>query len=300
MRWLAGRVAGVAGVVAAVFATAWLLFALLRPNLFPPDPRPLPVRLGEAMWDAAHFEFGRTTNLGGAPEVGDVLLAGLPADLQLLAGGVAAGLALGIGTAVACAGRPDGPLAHVAGAVAVVAQCAPVYVVGLFLLLTFGEQIGTAGLPFGIPLQYVELTDGGPGRWLAAIIVPWIVLGLPLAGITFRMMRGSLRDSAREDFLLAARARGVAPRVLRLRHHARFAVAPTITLAGAATNATILNLAIVERVFGASGTYRHLDDAVATADVGLLLGLTFVTAAYVAVAGVVVDLALRRLDPRIP
>ena len=181
-----------------------------------------------------------------------------------------------------------------------VAQCAPVYVVGLFLLLTFGDRIGTAGLPVGIPLQYVGFTEGGPGRWLLAILAPWIVLGLPLAGVTFRMMRGSLRDSAREDFLLAARARGVGSRVLRLRHHARFALAPTITLAGAATNATILNLAIVERVFGASGTYRHLDDAVATADVGLLLGLTFVTAAYVAVAGVVVDGALRRLDPRLP
>ena len=300
MRRLAGRVAGVAGVVAAVFATAWLLLAVLRPDLFPPDPRPLPVRLGEAMWAAARFDFGRTYTLGGAPEVGDVLLAGLPADLQLLAGGVAAGLALGIGTAVACAGRPDGPLAHAAGAVAVVAQCAPVYVVGLFLLLTFGDQIGTAGLPVGIPLQYVGFTEGGPGRWLLAILAPWIVLGLPLAGVTFRMMRGSLRDSAQEDFLLAARARGVGSRVLRLRHHARFALAPTITLAGAATNATILNLAIVERVFGASGTFRHLDDAVASADVGLLLGLTFVTAAYVSVAGLVVDGALRRLDPRLP
>jgi peptide/nickel transport system permease protein len=252
------------------------------------------------MWDAARFDFGRTSMLGGAPEVGDVLLAGLPADLQLLAGGVAAGLALGMGTAVACAGRPDGPLAHAAGAVAVVAQCAPVYVVGLFLLLTFGDRIGTAGLPAGIPLQYVGFTEGGPGRWLLAILAPWVVLGLPLAGVTFRMMRGSLRDSAGEDFLLAARARGVVPRVLRLRHHARFALAPTITLAGAATNATILNLAIVERVFGASGTFRHLDDAVASADVGLLLGLTFVTAAYVAVAGLVVDATLRRVDPRIP
>ncbi len=300
MRRLAGRLAGVAGVVAAVFATAWLLLAVLRPDLFPPDPRPLPVRLGEAMWDAARFDFGRTSMLGGAPEVGDVLVAGLPADLQLLAGGVAAGLALGMGTAVACAGRPDGPLAHAAGAVAVVAQCAPVYVVGLFLLLTFGDRIGTAGLPAGIPLQYVGFTEGGPGRWLLAILAPWVVLGLPLAGVTFRMMRGSLRDSAGEDFLLAARARGVVPRVLRLRHHARFALAPTITLAGAATNATILNLAIVERVFGASGTFRHLDDAVASADVGLLLGLTFVTAAYVAVAGLVVDAALRRVDPRIP
>ncbi len=300
MKRLAGRLAGVAGVVAAVFATAWLLLAVLRPDLFPPDPRPLPVRLGEAMWDAARFDFGRAYTLGSAPEVGDVLRSGLPADLQLLTGGVAVGLALGIGTAVACAGRPDGLLAHVAGAVAVVAQCAPVYVVGLFLLLTFGDRIGTAGLPVGIPLQYVGFTEGGPARWLLAIVAPWIVLGLPLAGVTFRMMRGSLRDSAQEDFLLAARARGVGARVLRLRHHARFALAPTITLAGAATNATILNLAIVERVFGASGTYRHLDDAVATADVPLLLGLTFVTATYVAVAGIVVDAALRRLDPRLP
>lgn len=299
MRYLLARLAGVAGVVLAATATAWLLLAVLRPDLLPPDGRPLPVRFGEAMWDAARFRFGQAFTLGGAPDVADVLLAGIPADLQLLVGGVAVGLGLGVGMAVACAGRPDGPLAQAAGAVAVVAQCAPVYVVGLFALLTFGERIGTAGLPAGIPLQYVGFSEGGPLRWLGAIVVPWIVLGLPLAGITFRMMRGSMRDTSREDFLLAGRARGLAPRTLRMRHQARYALAPTLALAGAATNVTVVNLAIVERVFGASGIFRHLEDAVASADVGLLLGLTFVTAAYVAAGSLLVDLALRRLDPRI-
>jgi peptide/nickel transport system permease protein len=299
MRLVLGRLAGAAGVVLAVTATAWLLLAVLRPDLFPPDPRSLPVRLGETMWDAARFRFGQSTELRGRPDAAAVLRAGVPVDLQLLLGGIACGLALGIGTAVACAGQPDGPLAQVAGAVAIVAQCVPVYVVGLFLLLTFGERIGTAGLPVGIPLQYVELGEGGPVRWLAAIAAPWIVLALPLAGITFRMMRGSMREAGGEDFLLAARAKGVGPAALRLRHQGRFALAPTLTLAGAATNATLINLAIVERIFGASGSFRRLDDAVATADAGLLLGLTFLIALYVTVAGLVIDLALRMVDPRI-
>ncbi len=52
-------------------------------------------------------------------------------------------------------------------------------------------------------------------------------------------------------------------------------------------------------LFGASGSFRHIDHAVASADVAMLLGLAFVTAAYVACGSVVVDLALRLLDPRI-
>ena len=298
MKFVLTRLAGVVGVVVAVTATAWLLLAVLRPDLFPPDPRPLPERLAEALWDAAHLDFGRSTELTGSREIADVLRAGVAADLQLLAGGVAAGLALGVGAAVACAGRPDGQLSQAAGALAVLAQCMPVYVVGLFLLLTFGERIGSAGLPAGIPLRYVGLREGGVGRWLGAIVIPWIVLGLPLAGITFRMMRGSMRDADREDFLLVARAKGLRRLRIRLLHQGRFALAPTLALAGAATNATLVNLAIVERVFGAPGTLGALDEAVADADVGLLIGLTVLIATYVSVGSLVVDLALRRLDPR--
>ncbi len=299
MKVVLGRLAGVVGVVLAVTATAWLLLAVLRPDLFPPDDRILPVRLAEVLWDVARLEFGQSTALVGRPQVDDVLGAGIPADLQLLLGGVACGLALGVGTAVACAGRPDGPLAQLAGAIAVVTQCLPVYVVGLFLLLTFGERIGTAGLPVGIPLQYVGLGEGGPLRWLAAIAVPWVVLGLPLAGITFRMMRGSMADADREDFLLVARAKGLGPAAVRLRHQGRYALAPTLALAGAAVNATIVNLAIVERVFGAPGTFRTLSSAVGSADVPLLIGLTVLTATYVTVGSLAVDLALRWIDPRI-
>jgi len=299
VKLLAGRLAGAAGVVAAVTATAWLLLAVLRPDLFPPDPRGLPERLAAVLWDAARFRFGQSTGLVGEPQVADVLRGGIPADLQLLVGGVACGLALGVGGAVACAGRPDGPLAQAFGALAVLAQCVPVYVVGLFLLLTFGERIGTAGLPVGIPLQYVGLGEGGPARWLGAIVVPWVVLGLPLAGITFRMMRGSLRDAGREDFLLTARAKGLRPLAIRLRHQGRFALAPTLALAGAATNATLVNLAIVQRVFGAPGTLANLDEAVATADAGLLVGLSFLIATYVALGSLAVELALRAVDPRI-
>jgi hypothetical protein len=124
----------------------------------------------------------------------------------------------------------------------------------------------------------VELGEGRPGP-LARGDRRALDRPGPAAGGDHVPDDARLDAGGRRRGLPARRPReGGGPPRLRLRHQARVALAPTLTLAGAATNATLINLAIVERVFGASGSFRRLDDAVATADVGLLLGLTFLIA----------------------
>ena len=112
MTRLGPRLAGVAWVVVSATAAAWLLVHLLRPNLFAGEHGVLPVRLWHFLERAfLHFDFG-TSATGSRRPVATLIRAGLPADVSLLTGGLATGLALGVGGALVCARRPRGPLSR--------------------------------------------------------------------------------------------------------------------------------------------------------------------------------------------
>src|SRR3954452_4763933 len=129
------RTAALVVVVVVAVSGTWLSAPVLRPNRFPDAPRPLPVQLVDYLQRALlHFDLGRSSRAPGRP-VSDVVLEGLPADLWLLGGAVAFGLAAGLAGGVVCAARPGSMLSRVLQAIALFFMCAPVYVVGMALLL---------------------------------------------------------------------------------------------------------------------------------------------------------------------
>ena len=82
-------------------------------------------------------------------------------------------------------------------------MCTPVYVVALMVLLLFGAGLGMVGFAAHIPTTYVPFSES-PLRWAGALLVPWLVLGLPLAGVSLRMMRASMSEVLDEDYLRTA------------------------------------------------------------------------------------------------
>ena len=294
-RFLVVRVLSGAVVVVAVVAGTWLTLYLLRPNIID-DGTPVAGQLTGYLGRVfLHFDLG-TALLPGDPTVASRLRAGIPADLALLVGGVLAGTTLGVGGGALAALRPRSLAVRIGEALAFVALASPVFVVGLGLLLLFGAHIATVPLGVGIPLEYVEWGES-PAGWLGALLVPWLVLGLPLAGLCFRMMSGMTVEALREPYVQTARAKGVGRRATVLRHAAPSALLPTLALAGAATNTTLLNLALLEPVFGVPGVLRDLPQVVGTTDVDLLLGVTLVIAVLVVTLNIIVDVLLRALDP---
>ncbi|MBI5103398.1 MAG: ABC transporter permease [Solirubrobacterales bacterium] len=290
-RRLGLRLLGAALLTVAATAVAWLLLRLLRADLFPPGES-VPAGLAEVLERIyLHGDFGRV----GARELGDVVRERLPADLAILGGAMAVGLALGVAGGAWCATHPRSVLARALDTVAMVSISTPVYVVGLGALLLFGA--GIASVAGFIPVQYVEFGED-PLRWLGSCIVPWLVLGLPLAGLLLRMMRGSLLDVLHEDYLRLARAKGLREHAVVRRHALPVALAPTLNLAGAAVPLLLLNLALVERVFSVPGIFADVRNVVGTADVPYVLALTTIAAALTTLASVAVDLALAWLDPR--
>jgi len=122
------------------------------------------------------------------------------------------------------------------------ALCAPVYVVG----------------------------DSATG-WLRSIVVPWIVVGLPLAGMCLRTMLGQMVEVGDEEFVRAARAKGLSEPAIRRRHIAPAAPAPTAVLASSAMPVLITNVVLGERVFSIDGVFRDLTHSIGTANVPLIL-----------------------------
>ena len=290
------RLLSVAAVVVMVTAITWLVIHLLRPEPFAGDPRGLLHQLADYLKDAfLHFDLGQSWE-GSNPQVADVLRQGIPADLWLLFGGMAFGIVTGLAAGTYVGARPRTLLSRVIESVAMVFLCAPVYVVGLSLLLLFG--IGIALAPFGfIPLKYVSFGDS-PARWLGSLIVPWIVLGLPLAGMCTRMMNSSIREVLHEEFIRTALAKGISERTMLRRHAAPAAAAPVFTLAGVTVPVMVTNMVLVELTFSIPGVFQTFRSSMDNEDYPVIMGIVISAAVLVAIGSLLVDLALAWLDPK--
>jgi peptide/nickel transport system permease protein len=295
-KFVLARVATVVIVVVGVTGLTWLSVNALRPDLRAGDDRLIFVSLADYLQNAfLHFDFGRSRTSGR--EIEDLIRQGLPADLSLLCGGIALGLLAGIAGGAYCAARPRTTAARALESAAALFMCAPVYVVGLMILLLFGSGLGMVELVAQVPTTYVPFAES-PLRWAGALAVPWLVLGLPLAGVSLRMMRASMTEVLDEDYLRTAMAKGVRPRTVVRRHAVPSAVAPVFTLTTVTMPVVVTNLVLIEQVFSIPGVFTGMKRGIAAGDFDLLFALTAVAAGFVAVAGMLADFALAWLDPR--
>jgi peptide/nickel transport system permease protein len=290
------RVVSVVAVVVLVTTLTWVTFHGLRPEYFAYDERHTLVQLVDYLQRAfLHFDLGNSWE-GSRPAVADMVRSGLPADLWLVALGLAFGLLVGMTAGAIVASRPRTRLARVIETVSMVFLCAPVYVIGLGLLLLFGDGIGM--LDVGLPLKYVYFEDD-PARWALSLLAPSVVLGLPLAAGCQRMMTVAMRDIANEEYIRTAYAKGLSERTVVRRHEVPASAAPVFSLAGVSVPLMITNLVLVELTFGVPGIFQEIRTSMAEADFPMIQGTVIAAALLVAVSSLVVDLMLAWLDPRV-
>ena len=296
LKFLARRLFGLAAVVVLVTVVTWISIHGLRPEAFQFDERPTLEQLGDYLYQAfVHFELGDSFRRPNPP-VSGMLREGMPADLWLLFGGMAFGLLLGVAAGAYVGSRPRRPLARAIEAVSMFFLCAPVYVVGLSALLLFGAGIAVTGIGF-IPLKYVPFEES-PLRWLGSMIVPWIVVGLPLAAVCERMMNSSMREVLHEEFIRTALSKGISNRRMLRRHAVPAAVAPVLTLAGVSVPVMVTNMVLVELTFSIPGVFQTFRSSMDNEDYPVIQGIVLAAALLVALGSLVVDLALAWLDPK--
>jgi peptide/nickel transport system permease protein len=293
------RTFAAAVVMVVVAAITFLMLHLLRPEAFF-DPRSLGTQVLDYLRRAfLHFDLGYSREAPNPP-VAQLIRRDIGGDVSVLAGGVVVGFVVGVAGGVVAAARRGTVLARAIEVLALIALCAPVYWVGLMLLVFFAPVGGQfAGGPITIHEGNYAPLHEDPLQWLASLYVPWMVLGAPLAGMCVRMMRASATELLHEDFVRTARAKGLRPRTVLRRHVVPAAAAPTVSLAGANMALMVTNLILVEQIFNVPGVFRETTVAMNNGNFEVLQGLVIVGALLVVIGSFIADILLAYLDPRV-
>lgn len=228
-----------------------------------------------------------------------VILERLPVTLALAIGATAVAFLLGTGLGILGGARPGGPLDRLLSALALLLNAVPSFWLGLLLGLLFAVELRWLPLA-GIETIGVHYT--GLARLLDTarhLVLPTLTLGLVYAALYLRLVRAGMVEAWRSDFVRAARAKSISRRRLVLRHVARNALLPVVTMLGLQSATLIGGSVVVESVFAVPGLGRLAAEAVTQRDLPLLLGIVIVAASLVLIVNLVVDLLYARLDPRV-
>lgn len=268
--------------------------------------RPLLARYLAWLVDFVRGDWG--ISLARHRPVRQVLGAALPATLVLTGtsllvtyiGGIIVGLLQAVKRA-----RPVDTLLTIA---TVLVYGLPAYWIALLLVLVFAYGAARLGWPAWLrfPALGVESLDAdflSPGARvldrLRHLILPLVTLGAIGVAGTARFVRGAAVDVLDQDFVRAARARGIAGRRIVLRHVLRNALLPVITLLGLALPALFSGTVFVEVIFAWPGMGRELVAAVAARDYPVVLAATAVFGALVVAGNLLADLLYAAADPRL-
>ncbi|MCX7302073.1 MAG: ABC transporter permease [Rhodobacterales bacterium] len=218
-------------------------------------------------------------------EVAELVWSRLPATLLLMVAAIFCELLIGVTLGVVAALSRGRPLDHVVMVGSFVAVSAPQFVVSLLLLYVFAVKLGW------FPI-------GGYGTF-AHLVLPALTLGLLGSGWYSRMMRSSMIDVLRQDFVRTARAKGLTRGRVILRHALPNAILPIIAMIGIDIGVFMGGIVVVESVFGWPGIGQLAWQAIQRVDIPIIMGVTLVSATTIVLGNLLADIICPMIDPRI-
>jgi peptide/nickel transport system permease protein len=311
---LARRILFAPVVLVAVAVVIYGGLRILRPDLYPPGDSLLSGIVHDLDRALLHLDLGCAppggTGSGARPSgkclpVRVLWQRGMAADIWLLAGSIVVG---GVGGALGglwCAGHPRTRAARALQTGAALAYCAPPYFVGLALLYLFNPVSGIFHVPGffdAVPRWASPFTD--PWAWLRTLLVPWLVLAAPLAGMCLRLTLAMAREITQEDYVRTAVAKGVTTNSVMRRHVGRPTFGATVSFAPVTLPLFLTNVMLVERVFSVPGFFHYVWDAIGHNDesainLPIIIAAALWTTVLLIVLGMIADTILGQLDPRV-
>jgi peptide/nickel transport system permease protein len=247
--------------------------------------------------DLAHGDLG--LSFVSRQPVWDELRDPILNTLPMVALGYVFSIVLGILVGVIAAWR-RGTIADWGGLLsALVFYSLPTQWLGLMLLIVFSGTLPTSG----ISDPFLEFTD--PSTWevvldrLEHMILPSLTLGLVLYGEYALIVRSSMLETLGEDYILTARAKGLANWAIVWKHAFRNALLPIVTLVALTLGYVVAGAILVEAVFSYPGIGLVTYEAIFARDYPVLQGAFLILTLSVVIANYVADLVYFRLDPRI-
>jgi peptide/nickel transport system permease protein len=254
--------------------------------------QPLPVQYLRWVGDVMRLDFGESV-VQNSPVVGDVLRRFTRVTLELALLTMMIALAIAIPSGVIQAVYQNSIADYVLRFITIGGIAMPGFVFGSLLLIAAVRYFGW--LP---PLGYVPFWDD-PITNLKQMILPALTLGYILAASTARMVRSSMLEVLREDYVRTARAKGLRDSTVIVRHAVRNGLLPVITIVGAQIGGLLGGTVIAETLFNLPGVGRTAIDAINNRDYPLVQFIVLMYAVIFMTVNLLVDLAYGAIDPRI-
>jgi peptide/nickel transport system permease protein len=226
--------------------------------------------------------------------VGTQIWEGIPATFSLAIGAAIIWLFFGIMVGVISALTAGTLSDRLITIFALIGISMPVFWLGLLARYFLAEQ--NTWFPDG---EYVPLTQD-PFQWFWHLVLPWFVLAVLFIGFYGRVLRGNILDTINEDYVRTARAKGIAPRRVMVKHVLRNSLIPIVTLFGLDFAAVLGGGAILtETVFDLHGVGQYAEQSITNFDLPPIIGVTLFGAFFIVFFSAVIDFVYAFLDPRI-
>ncbi len=221
--------------------------------------------------------------------VSEIIGAGLPVSLTLGASAMVLGVVLGSLLGVLAAVRQNTAADYSVMSFAMLGISLPTFVIGPILSLVFGVWWGvfSAG---GLDLGRMNFNN---------MFLPVVTLALPQIAIISRLMRASMIEVLRSNYLRTARAKGLSEVTILLRHAAPAAALPLVSYIGPATAGLLTGSVVIERVFSLPGVGQYFIDGATNRDYPLVMGVVILYAGLIVMFNLLADIIYSILDPRV-
>jgi peptide/nickel transport system permease protein len=264
------------------------------------------------VWNLAHGNLG--TSISTHQPVSLDLRQRLPATIELAVSAGILSVLIGLPLGILSAIRRDRAVDQLSRVGSLIGVSVPVFWLGLVAIVVFYSKLGWAPAPGRLnptiqppPFHTGFLVIDGlmAGRPEVAIdtlrhlVLPAIVLSSYSIGIITRMMRSSMLDVLGEDYVRTARAKGLRNRVVMVRHAARNALIPVITVIGLNFGALLSGAVVIETVFAWPGIGLYAFKSATALDFPAIMGVGIVVATVYVLVNMVVDITYALVDPRI-
>ena len=241
----------------------------------------------------AHFDLGPSFKIKDF-SVTQLIEQGLPVSARLGASAMLLALILGISLGTFAALYQNKALDYGVMTVAMVGITIPTFVTAPILTLIFGVY-GVHLFGYDVSLPVGGWNDGA----FANMVLPVTVLALPQIAIIARLVRGSMVEVLRSNYIRTARAKGLPDHLIVTRHALRAALLPLVSYLGPAIADLLTGSLIVEQIFGIPGIGRYFVQGALNRDYTLVLGVVICYAALIIALNLIADLLYAVLDPRV-
>ena len=245
--------------------------------------QPLAVQFVSYVGNAMRGDLGRSIR-SGRP-VANEIMEHLPSTLQLTLVAEALAVILGVTLGIVAATVRKPALQTGVMGLALVGLSMPSFWTGLLLILVFSLSLGW------FPISSTKSWQG--------LVLPSVTLALPALAVLARMTRSSLLEQLQQDYVRTARAKGLAGRVVIVRHALKNAFIPVMTIIGLQFGSLLAGAVIVETVFARPGLGRFTVSAILARDFPQVQGTVLVIAVAYVLVNLLTDLTYAWLDPRI-